>query len=99
MRRDLFERYPTVPGHRGIDTSIIAAESIKPKSKILRQTVLDALSDCGPMSTYEICLVTDEQYANIQPRTSELKAKGKTEDTGNRLKTPSGKPGIVWGLV
>ena len=96
---DLFERYPNVPGHRGIDTSIHAAESIKPKSNILRQTVIDALSDHGPLATHEICMVTDEQYANIQPRTSELKAKGKIEDTGNRRKTPSGKPGIVWGLV
>ena len=57
---DLFERYPNVPGHRGIDTSITAAEVIKPKSKILRQTVLDALSDYGPMSTFEISMVTNE---------------------------------------
>ena len=95
---DLFERYPNVPGHRGIDTSITAAEGIKPKSKILRQTVLDALSDYGPMSTLEICMVTNEEYSNIQPRTSELKAKGEIEDTGTRRKTPSGKLGIVWGL-
>ena len=41
---DLFTpRYPNSPGHRGVSTSIAAAEAVKPKAATLRAGVLECL--------------------------------------------------------
>ena len=93
------DRYPAAPGHRGVDTSIVAAEHMKKSAAALRQVVLDALADNGPMTTREICDYTGAEYDGLQPRTSELSAVGKIVDSGQR-RTPPGRrvAVIVWKL-
>lgn len=41
------ERYPNAPGHRGVDTSIVAAESMRPHFKAQQREVFDYLDRCG----------------------------------------------------
>lgn len=92
-------RYPNQAGHRGIDTSIEAAEVISKKADSIRNDVLKALRECGrPMTSHELAAYIGEDYANVQPRLSELRAKGLAVDTGLRGKTPNGKSCIKWGV-
>lgn len=91
-------RYPHKPGHRGVDTSRQAAEIIAPHVNRLEQVVIDALNDHGPLTSEEIAQVTGEDFDSIQPRTSELRAKGIIEDSAHRRKNRRGRNVIIWRL-
>lgn len=41
------DRYPHGPGHRGVDTSVKAAESVRAPAPFMRQRILSFLVDCG----------------------------------------------------
>lgn len=95
---DLFETYPEVPGHRGIDTSVEAAGSVAPNVNRLRQMVLTAVTAAGPVgaTVIEICDRTGLDRFTCQPRTTELRQLGLIADGGVRRANPSGRNAIAW---
>lgn len=97
---DLFglEWYPDAPGHRGVSSSIEAADVAKPCAATLRERVIAFLKRSGPSTTREIARGLSADYASIQPRTSELRKMNEIEDSGKRRK--EGKVSvIVWRAV
>lgn len=100
MQPDLFglERYPLAPGHRGVSSSIEAAEVVKPSVPYLQGRVLEYLRAKGPSTTREIARGLSIDYGSIQPRTSELRKLNTIADSGARRK--EGKVSvIVWRAV
>lgn len=96
---DLFEpRYPDVPGHRGVDTSIAAAESVKDRAGILREKCLAYVKRWGMTgSTADECAESlGESVLSIRPRFTELRLANRIEDTGTRRPNASGRNAIVW---
>ncbi len=98
---DLFEprRYPDVPGAaRGVDTSIAAAEAVKPRAAILREKCLAYVKRWGMTgSTADECALNlGESVLSIRPRFTELLRANLIEDTGTRRKNDSGRFAIVW---
>lgn len=99
---DLFdnenERYPNVPGHRGIQTSVAAADAMRDKLGRLQTLVLGAIRGAGAdgLTADECCDVLGLDRWTIQPRTSELRAKRLVGDSGRRRRNQSGKSAIVW---
>lgn len=90
--------YPDAPGHRGVETSVIAADALQPKLGRLQRMADHAIREAG-----ERGLTADELAArlkldrwSIQPRTSELRHKGMILDSGRRRPNVTGKPAIVW---
>jgi hypothetical protein len=99
---DLFDLldYPDRPGHRNTDTSVAGAVAMAGKAPLLRERVIDALRKHGPLTTFEIAARTGASYRAIQPRTSELRARGKINDSGARRRDPeTGKLAIVWEIT
>jgi hypothetical protein len=95
------EHYPDKPGHRGVDTSIMAAVALAPKLGRLQRMVHAAIASVAPQG-----LTADELAANlrldrysVQPRTSELRLKGLIADSGLRRPNRTGKMAIVWVAV
>jgi hypothetical protein len=103
MDREPFEgadrpRYPDMPGHRNVQTSIAAAEAVAPKQGRLQRMTLEAIASRGPFGlTADECAGTLalDRYS-IQPRTSELRRKGSIVDSGLRRPNATGKRAIVW---
>ena len=99
MKHD--HRYPSTPGHRGIDTSMAAAEALERGLGYLQALVFRTIFSAGAdgMTTNEIadCLAIDR--GSIQPRTSELRAKRRIKDSGRRRLNANGKKAIVWVAV
>jgi len=99
---DLFTQvYPDMPGHRGVDTSIAAAEGIAPVTARLQSLALTAIraAGSGGLTTNELAERLDIVREAVQPRTSELRQMGKIRDSGQRRKNASGKSAIVWVAV
>ena len=90
--------YPNAPGHRNVDTSIAAAVALAPKLGRLQQMTLAAVqaAGCHGMTADELAAHLGMDRWSIQPRTSELKRKGLTRDSGLRRMNASGKMAIVW---
>lgn len=90
--------YPEAAGHRGIDTSIAAAETIGPQLGYLQKVVRRAIIEAGAngASTNEIAERLQVERGSVQPRTSELRAKGLIVDSGRRRRNANGKLAIVW---
>lgn len=90
--------YPDGPGHRGVDTSVEAAEAIALIAGPLRRLVYAAIFDAGRagLTTDEVADALDLQRYSVQPRTSELKCDHRIEDSGRRRKNASGCNAIVW---
>lgn len=93
--------YPHAPGHRGVPTSVEAADSVAFKAGRLQRMVLAAIRAAGDygMTTNECAGRLDMERDSIQPRTSELRAKRLIEDSGRRRRNASGKSAIVWVAV
>ncbi len=91
-------QYPDAAGHRGVDTSIAAADAITPKLGRLQRMAAAAIKDAGPhgLTADELSAALDLDRTSIQPRTSELRRKGVIRDSGNRRRNRSGKLAIVW---
>lgn len=92
--------YPDSPGHRGIDTSVDAADMIAPFSGRLRQLVHRTLyAHPAGLTVDELCVVADFPRYSLQPRFTELKRAGLIRDTGQRRFNRSGAKAIVWATV
>lgn len=95
-------KYPDTPGHKGeAETGKEAAEAIAPKLGRLQRLVLDTITSRGSLglTPEEACDLLDLPRTTLQPRFSELKAKGKVVDSGMRRANPSSrKRAVVWCL-
>lgn len=90
--------YPNAPGHRDVDTSVVAADALAPKLGRLQRIVLKAIEDAGEHGATSEELAEQlglERYC-AQPRTSELRRKGLVRDGGSRRRNASGKLAIAW---
>lgn len=93
--------YPNEAGHRGVDTSIAAAESINGDLSRLQRMVRAVIADAGPkgVTCDEIAAVLDWNRFRVRPRTSELRTAKRIADSGRRRKNAaSGIAAIVWVL-
>lgn len=93
--------YPNEAGHRGVDTSIAAAESINGDLSRLQRMVRGVIVDAGPkgITCDEIAAVLGWNRFRVRPRTSELRAARRITDSGRRRKNAaSGIAAIVWVL-
>lgn len=90
--------YPYAPGHRNVETSIAAADSLSPKLGRLQRMAERAIRDAGAngLTADELAAGLDMDRWSIQPRTSELKRKGVIRDSGQRRPNSTGKMAIVW---
>lgn len=96
---DLFTpSYPDSAGHRGVETSVAAAEALAPILGRLQGLVLAAIADAGEsgLTANELAARLDMDRCALQPRTSELRQMGKIRDSGMRRPNANGKRAIVW---
>lgn len=92
--------YPYAPGHRGVDTSIAAAEAFAPKLKTHQHAVFGVVE--------QACLkgATSDEVAEklgwdvhaVRSRMAELKSSGKVADSGCRRTNMRGKRVRVYVL-
>jgi hypothetical protein len=92
--------YPDAPGHRGVETSIEAAEAVAPKCGRLQRLALKAITDRGAFgaTTDELAELLQQDRGSIQPRTSELRRMGVIADSNQRRRNVTGIRAIVWTL-
>lgn len=94
--------YPVAAGFKGsAETGREAAEAIGPKLGPLQRLVRDLAAARGALgiTPEEACDLTGESGASLQPRFSELKARGALIDSGMRRTNPSSrKRAVVWTL-
>ena len=96
----MIDRYPDIPGAKGPDgTSQEAAEAIKSSASRLRYIAMCALRELGDATVLEAVAITGHTPESLQPRFSELRAKGLVEPTGARRRNPSGKRAAVLRLT
>lgn len=90
--------YPNTPGHRGVETSVSAADDLAPHLGRLQLMVKGAILDAGEhgLTADECSDVLQLDRWTVQPRTSELKVKGIIKDSGLRRRNRTGKAAIVW---
>ena len=90
--------YPDAPGHRNVDTSVAAAADVAPSLGRLQRMAESAIRDAGPagLTADELAARLDMERWSIQPRTSELRRKGRIRDSGQRRPNRTGKRAIVW---
>jgi hypothetical protein len=90
--------YPDSPGHRGVDTSIAAADNVAPKLGRLQWLAEVAIRAAGTtgLTADELASKLGVERWSIQPRTTELKRKGIICDSGVRRRNVTGKAAIVW---
>ncbi|WP_080572809.1 hypothetical protein [Sphingobium yanoikuyae] len=92
--------YPHSAGFKGsAETGRQAAEAIAPQLGRLQRLVQDAVQARGSrgLTPEEACDVLGMERVSLQPRFSELKAKGLVVDSGKRrLNRSSSKHAVVW---
>ncbi len=90
--------YPDMPGHRGVDTSIAAADMAAGIAGPLRRMVYRTVHEAGPrgLTTDEIAAALRMPRYSVQPRTTELKYDRRIRDSGRRRANASGCRAIVW---
>jgi hypothetical protein len=103
--RDLFghavgAKYPDSPGHRGVETSIEAADALASRLGPLQSLTLDFIARRGAFgATSDECAAgLGIDRGSVQPRTSELSRKELIVDSGLRRPNATGKRAIVWSL-
>ena len=98
-----FETYPDLPGFKGeSETGREAAAAIAPKLGRLQRLVRELVAARGEqgITPEEAADVTGQDRVSLQPRFSELKAKGTIVDSGKRRLNPSSrKRAVVWVLA
>ncbi len=92
------DMYPSTPGHRGVDTSIAAADMVAGIAGPLRRMVYRAVHEAGSrgLTTDEIAAALQMPRYSVQPRTTELKYDRRIRDSGRRRPNASGCKAIVW---
>lgn len=96
------EIYPAVAGSKGeAETGKEAAASMNPHLGRLQRLVADTVKSAAEygMTPEELCEATGLERTTLQPRTSELRAKGVLRDSGLRRLNRSRKKAIVWVYV
>jgi hypothetical protein len=90
--------YPDFPGYKPTDTSRAAAKSISGHLGRLQVMSFAAIHLAGRngLTTDELAATLGMSRASVQPRTSELRRKGRIIDSGQRRRNGSGKSAIVW---
>lgn len=78
-------------GYKRHGTSEEAAKAIEPKAGTLRQQVLDAYMQHGPMTADHCARVLGLSILAIRPRVSELRKAALLFDTGRTAPNASGK--------
>lgn len=103
--RDLFGHvaramYPDSPGHRGVETSIEAADALASRLGPLQSLTLDFITLRGALgATSDECAAgLGIDRGAVQPRTSELSRNGLIVDSRLRRLNATGKRAIVWSL-
>lgn len=96
----LSRSYPFTPGHRGVDTSIEAADELAPVLATLQRQVYAVIAAAGPAgaTANEIADMLGWIVYRVRPRTSELSDRGEIIDSGRRRRNPAGRSVIVWTL-
>lgn len=90
--------YPEGPGYaKKRETSRAAAVTLTRHSHN-ELLVIHALADHA-MTDYELCDYLQCEMKICQPRRSELTARGRIKDSGERRLTPYNKKAIVWMLA
>ena len=93
--------YPDAPGHRGVDTSIEAANDIAPDLGRYQRSAFSfilAAGDAG-LTAEELAAAMGVERTTAQPRTSELRLRHMIKDSGQRRRNVSGKRAIVWVVL
>jgi biotin operon repressor len=95
---DHAEQYPNSPSYQRTDTSYAAAKSVESDASRLQRKALASITASGQAGqTMEECAdATGCGRHSIQPRLSELRAKGLIADSKQRRALASGRKGIVW---
>jgi hypothetical protein len=90
--------YPHTPGHRGVDTSMEAADAMASITGNVRTAAHNAIVAAGSdgLTCEELANATGYERGTIQPRTTELKLMHRIKDSGQRRKNKNGKRAIVW---
>lgn len=102
---DLFDyfppaRYPADPGHKGIETSLQAAESMRDRAPRLRAECLRTIGQyIDGLTADECAAILDLSVLSIRPRFSELNLAGKIYDTKERRANVSGRSAAVWKVA
>lgn len=93
--------YLSAAGHRGVDTSAAAAASLGSSLSYLQAKVFRAIAEAGTngLTTNELADLLRIDRGSVQPRTSELRAKGRIRDSRQRRLNANGKKAIVWVVV
>jgi len=94
------DKYPYKAGHRGVRTSIIAAEETDKRLSRLHKQVIIELAKVFPkgLTGSELADKTERNLLTIRPRTTELKHQGIIVDTEKDRKNENGKPEIIYKL-
>jgi len=92
------DSYPHIPGTKGTDTSIAAAEFMKDIAAPIQRAVMRVTIAAGSrgLTAHELSVSLGMERTTVQPRTSELRRLGKIKDSGQRRANPNGKKAIVW---
>jgi hypothetical protein len=93
--------YPDAPGHRGVDTSIAAADALADKLGPLQNLVAGVVWEAGESGRTgdEIAARLHMERWAVRPRMSELRRKNVIRDSGQRRANLSGRSAIVWIAV
>ena len=90
--------YPNAPGHRHVETSVVAANDLAPKLGRLQRLAEVTIRGTGTdgLTADELAERLELDRWSIQPRTTELCRKGLIRDSGLRRRNVTGKMAIVW---
>ena len=89
------------PAQQHSETSVAAAESIRPDTNRLRAVVLDAIRRAGAdgLTDEEGIAATGIVASTYRQRRVECVQAGKVIDSGKTRKTASGRNAVVWVAV
>lgn len=92
------DEYPNAAGHRGVDTSMEAADAMLPSLNRLRRIVLRTVRERGPTgaTSHEVAAIAGLENTSIQPRLTELHHAGLVRDSGDRRRNRSGRRARVF---
>ena len=92
-------KYPYKAGHRGVKTSIIAAEDTNKKiGRLHKKVLIELAKNPKGLSGSELSDKTGVSILTIRPRTTELKLQGLILDTEKTKKNDNGKFEIIYKL-
>lgn len=92
------DAYPNGPGHRGVDTSIHAAESVRAQAPFMQTRILSYLVDCAGHGAIYTDIMTRCRmtHPTVTARMVELVESGNVRISRRRRKTPSGRKARVY---